>query len=87
MKLLQQSGESRPRAGALGKVPALVLYAILLGLSYATLDDARLRLASVAILLAFAGLTLFHSAKPAPPAWGRSADLAAGDEADAPKDL
>ena len=83
MTSTQQSGEPRRRQGALGKSAAMVMYAVLLGLSYATLNDARLRLFSVAVVLAFAVLTWFHGSKPAPPPWGRPADLASGKEVDA----
>jgi hypothetical protein len=57
------------------RVWALSAYAVLLGLSFATISDRRLLLMSVALLLVFMGLTLFHERREAPTAAGRAADL------------
>ena len=58
-------------------VGAMVLYAALLVLSLATLGDWRIRLATMVVILLFAGRTLWQPRRNAAPApWGREADVA-----------
>ena len=58
---------------------AMLMYAALLAASLLTLSDWRIRLVTVAIVLLFAGRTLWAPRKPAPSPLGREADRADAD--------
>ncbi|HET9784561.1 MAG TPA: hypothetical protein VFP94_06310 [Terriglobales bacterium] len=60
---------------------AMLMYAALLAASLWTLSDWRIRVVTVAIVLLFAGRTLWAPRKPAPTPFGREAD---GADADGP---
>ncbi len=62
-------------------IAAGVLYGALLVASVATLSDWRIRLVTVAVVLLFAGRTMWAPRRPAPKPWGREADVADGDAA------
>ena len=56
-----------------------LLYAALLALSWTTLPDWRIRAATMAVILMFAGRTFWRPQRAAPAPWGREADGAPGD--------
>ncbi len=72
----ESQGAPRGRLLAAG-----VLYGALLVASLVTLSDWRIRLATVAVVLLFAGRTVWTPRRPAPRPWGRDADVADGDAA------
>ncbi|HUX66814.1 MAG TPA: hypothetical protein VMV31_04935 [Terriglobales bacterium] len=70
---------SKPRAPQLRIAVGMALYGALLVASLATLSDWRIRLATVAVILLFAGRTLWQPRRTeAPRPFGREADLAPG---------
>jgi hypothetical protein len=72
----ESKGVSRGRMAA-----AMALYGALLVASLATLGDWRIRLATVAVVLLFAGRTLWAPRRTAPRPWGREADTAGSEAA------
>ncbi|TAN23435.1 MAG: hypothetical protein EPN33_04610 [Acidobacteria bacterium] len=68
-------GAAPPKAsGNIRTLVAMVLYAALIVAALATLSDWRIRLVTVAIVLLFAGRTLWTPHKEAPSPVGREAD-------------
>ncbi|HWG36120.1 MAG TPA: hypothetical protein VN690_00225 [Terriglobales bacterium] len=59
---------------------AMVLYGAVLVAALTTLSDWRIRLVTVAIVLLFAGRTLWQPRRtPSDEPWGRAADVGADD--------
>ena len=70
---------SKPLAPRLRLGVAMALYSGLLVASLATLSDWRIRLVTVAVVLLFAGRTLWQPRRTeSPRPWGREADLPPG---------
>ncbi|HET9784639.1 MAG TPA: hypothetical protein VFP94_06745 [Terriglobales bacterium] len=82
MSVVQQSMEAAaPKApGNIRMLVAMALYVALIVAALATLSDWRIRLVTVAIVLLFAGRTLWAPRKSAPSPAGREADT--GGQAD-----